>query len=142
MLHRELREHGRPLRAGRFLTSGRLAAAGMLVAAVGLAVAAGTELRDARRLLGTYHWRGATIVDPPPGEARDTHLVIGLEGNAARELYERLGTTPVRDACLDDGSLTRQRNALRCTRHPEAGRYTCDFAIDARSGRLMPGQAC
>ena len=65
-----------------------------------------------------------------------------LEGSAARELYERLGTTPVRDACLDDGSLTRQRNALRCTRHPEPGRYTCDFAIDARSGRLAAGQAC
>ena len=61
---------------------------------------------------------------------------------AARELYDRLGTTPVRDACLDDGSLTRQRNALRCTRHPEPGRYTCDFAIDARSGRLATGQAC
>ena len=36
------------------------------------------------------------------------------------------GTTPVRDACLDDGSLTRHRNALRCTRHPEPGRSTCE----------------
>ena len=113
-----------------------------LAVMVGLAVAAHVDLRDARRLVGTYHWRGATIVDPPPGEPRDTHLVLELEGSPARELYERLGTTPVRDACLDDGSLTRQRNALRCTRHPEPGRYTCDFALDARSGRLAAGQAC
>jgi hypothetical protein len=117
-------------------------AAGALATVVALAVAAGVDLRDARRLAGTYHWRGSTIVDPPPGEARDTHLVLALEGSAARELYDRLGTAPVRDACLDDGSLTRQRNALRCTRHPEPGRYTCDFAIDARSGRLAAGQAC
>lgn len=141
MLHRQLGQHGRPLRAGRSLTWSRLAA-GALATGVGLAVAAGVDLRDARRLTGTYHWRGATIVDAPPAQARDTHLVLELDGNAARELYERLGTTPVRDACLDDGSLTRQRNALRCTRHPEPGRYTCDFAIDARSGRLTAGQAC
>lgn len=137
MLHRELRDHGRRLRAGRVLTA---TGAAVLVATVGLAMAA--HVGDVRRLAGFYHWRGATLVDPPPGEARDTHLVVNLEGSAARELYERLGTTPVRDACLDDGSLTRQRNALRCTRHPEPGRYTCDFAIDARSGRLAAGQAC
>ena len=137
MLHRELRDHGRRLRAGRVLTAIGAAA---LLAAVGLAMAAHVE--DMRRLAGHYHWRGATLVDPPAGEARDTHLVLDIEGTAARELYDRLGTPPVRDACLDDGSLTRQRNALRCTRHPEPGRYTCDFAIDARSGRLAAGHAC
>ena len=137
MLHRQLRHHGRPLRAGRLL---RATVAAALATAVGIAIAAHAD--DARRLAGRYHWRGATIVDPPTREPRDTHLVLELEGSAARELYERLGTAPVRDACLDDGSLTRQRNALRCTRHPEPGRYTCDFAIDARSGRLAAGQAC
>ena len=137
MLHRELGDHGRRLRARRVLTA---MAAAALLAGVGLAMAAHVD--DVRRLAGHYHWRGATLVDPPPAEPRDTHLVLSLEGSAARELYERLGTTPVRDACLDDGSLTRQRNALRCTRHPEPGRYTCDFAIDARSGRLAAGQAC
>jgi len=139
MLHRQLGHHRRPLRARPVLIG--VAAMGLAVM-VGLAVAAHVDLRDARRLVGSYHWRGATIVDPPPGEPRDTHLVLELEGSPARELYERLGTTPVRDACLDDGSLTRQRNALRCTRHPEPGRYTCDFALDARSGRLASGQAC
>jgi hypothetical protein len=124
------------------VTLARVIAAVVVASAVGFAVAAHVDLRDARRLAGTFHWRGATIVDAPPGEPRDTHLVLMLDGAAARELYDRLGTTPVRDACLDDGSLTRQRNALRCTRHPEPGRYTCDFAIDARSGRLATGQAC
>ena len=63
-----------------------------LAVMVGLAVAAHVDVRDARRLVGSYHWRGATIVDPPPGEPRDTHLVLELEGSPARELYERLGT--------------------------------------------------
>jgi hypothetical protein len=58
-------------------------------------------------LRGEYRFHGKTLIDPPPGEARDSHLGLVLEGGAARDLYRRLKGRGQRDICLDDGSRSR-----------------------------------
>src|SRR5438093_11624035 len=67
-----------------------------------------------QRLSGTYAIGGRTLVDPPGGEARNSHLHIVLEGSAARDLYRAMNARAVRDACLDDGSLTKSAGAMQC----------------------------
>jgi hypothetical protein len=117
---------------------------GMGVAMVLVAMTAAAVLAAPREwsLRGTLEMRGATMVDPPPEERRDTHAAFVLEGDAARALYDALPVKPVEDACLDDGSLSKQLGNLRCVRLAHAGGYECDFAIDLRTQTLAAGRAC
>ena len=62
---------------------------------------------SAQPISGTYALGGATLMDPPANEAKNTHLRLYLTGNAARDLYAALPTPAVHDECLDDGSVTK-----------------------------------
>ena len=93
-------------------------------------------------LRGEYRFHGKTLIDPPPGEARDSHLGLVLEGAAARDLYRRLKGRGERDICLDDGSRSKTQGPLRCTELAEKRGWRCEFAIQLDTLTLVPDGAC
>jgi len=115
------------------------AAVALLALAMALDAAAASPSRP---LTGTYAFAGRTLVDPPPGEPQDTHLIVTLDGDAARALYAKLKATPKRDACLDDGSLTKRAGDLQCTATAKPRGYTCTFGVDLERRTLAPGSVC
>jgi hypothetical protein len=112
--------------------------AGLLIVALTAPLAAA----DTPQPLAGYYWLGgASVTDPPADEARNTHFYLRLDGDAARDLYLAMPESPQPDACLDDGSMTKQSSALSCTQTPEQT-YVCSFAVDLRDHRLRPGSVC
>jgi hypothetical protein len=99
-------------------------------------------LEPANRLSGTYAFGGRTLVDPPPGEPRNTHLYVVLEGSAARELYRRMNARAVRDECLDDGSLAKTVGRMQCTQLAHAKGYTCAFSLNLAEQKIEGGVVC
>lgn len=93
-------------------------------------------------LRGEYRFHGKTLIDPPPGEAQNTHLGLELEGAAARDLYRRLKARSERDLCLDDGSRTKTQGPIRCTELARKQGWRCEFAIQLDNGTLVSDGAC
>lgn len=93
-------------------------------------------------LTGTLALRGATIVDPPPEERRDSHASFLVEGEAARRLYEALRVPEADDLCEGDGGRIKRAGNLACTRSADGRRHECDFAIDLVRGTLEAGRVC
>lgn len=114
------------------------AALATLTLVVGIACAASAQ----QRLTGTYAFSGKTLIDPPAAEPQDTRFVVTLDGAAARDLYEKLKATPRRDACLDDGSLTKRAGEVACTATVKPKGHVCTFAIDLTQRKLAPGAVC
>jgi hypothetical protein len=92
-------------------------------------------------LHGSLQIRGATIVDAPKEEPKNTHAAFSIDGGAAKMLYDALPGKPVEDECLADGSLGKRAGNLACVRRHD-GKYECDFAIDLRSQTIEPGRVC
>jgi len=113
----------------------------MLTFAIAFAAAAHAA-SPPQPLTGTYMFTGRTLVDPPPSEAQDTHFVITLDGAAARDLYQKLKATPRRDACLDDGSMTKRAGDVQCTATVKPKGHVCTFALDLAQRRLASGAVC
>ena len=90
---------------------------------------------SAKPISGTYALGGATLIDPPANEAKNTHLRLYLTGNAARELYAALPTPAVHDECLDDGSMTKAVGGTSCTRMEDADVYECSHRYQATAHR-------
>ena len=97
---------------------------------------------QAGALQGEYEFHGRTRVDPPPGEERDTHLGLVLEGAVARDLYRRLRVRAVRDPCLDDGSRSKTQGPLRCTEMANGRSWRCEFAIELDRSILVADGVC
>jgi hypothetical protein len=93
-------------------------------------------------LQGEYRFHGKTLVDPPPSEARDSHLGLLLEGPVARDLFKRMKSRAVRDICLDDGSRTKTQGPLRCTELAGGKAWQCEFAIQLDTLKLVADGAC
>lgn len=109
----------------------------------GLGVAAMPQAADlAGALRGEYRFHGKTLIDPPPGEARNTHLGLVLEGAAARDLYRRMKVRGERDLCLDDGSHSKTQGPVRCTELAGKQGWRCEFAILLDTLVLVPDGAC
>lgn len=93
-------------------------------------------------LQGSLQIRGATIVDPPAEEPKNTHAAFIIGGAAAKTLYDAIQAKPEADECLGDGSLRKRAGNLSCLRRADDGQYECDFAIDLGSQKIEPGRAC
>lgn len=93
-------------------------------------------------LQGEYRFHGKTLVDPPPSEARDSHLGLLLEGPLARDLFKRMKAKAVRDICLDDGSRSKTQGPLRCTELAGGKAWRCEFAIQLDTLKLVADGAC
>ena len=117
----------------------RTALAALLLAAAGAAALAASTPRP---LTGTYAFAGRTLVDPPQGEPQDTHFLVTLDGEAARELYAKLKAPARRDACIDDGSTTKRVGDIQCTATVRPKGHTCTFGIDLAQRKLAPAAVC
>lgn len=93
-------------------------------------------------LRGEYRFHGKTLIDPPPGEARNTHLGLVIEGAAARDMYRRMKVRGQRDLCLDDGSQSKTQGPVRCTELAHKQGWRCEFAIQLDTLALVPDGAC
>lgn len=96
----------------------------------------------AGRLSGSYRFQGETVIDPPAGEAADSHMGLVLEGAAARDLYRRLSVTALPDLCLDDGSLSKTQGGIRCTELAGGTEWRCEFAIRLDTQALVADGVC
>lgn len=115
----------------------RTIAAGVLVAALGLGSAAAAL--DVKPLAGSYAIGSATLVDPPPGEKKD-RLLLYLDGDAAREVYEAMPAPARADAC-DPDLRTKSAGALECSLS-KAGEYTCAVGILLEQGTTVKASTC
>ena len=115
-------------------------ATGILAGAVLAAFAAMGQ--DAVHLSGEMMIGGATLVDPPAGEAKNTHAYLTITGPAALRLYRSLPAAEEDDLCRGDGRKMRRAGTLSCSINPRGQEATCDFGIDLRSGTLAGGRPC
>jgi hypothetical protein len=94
------------------------------------------------RFQGTLEIRGATLVDAPPEEPKNTHASFLITGDPAQALYEAIRGEPFRDECLDDGSVRKSAGNLVCVRLANDHGYECDFAIELEARKIEPGRVC
>jgi hypothetical protein len=93
-------------------------------------------------LNGSYELGGKTLIDPPDGEAKDTHLRLFLEGGAAKDLYAALKVQAIEDECLGDGSMTKTLGGIACTVHADGHTFECSLAVNMKSQAVEPASAC
>lgn len=105
------------------------------------ALPAAAQAPRPERLQGEVLIGGATLVDPPPGEARDSHAYFSITGAAARRLFDAM-RGPIRAEGCEPGQRSRRQGPLACSLGPRRQDASCSFAIDLRSGALAPGLPC
>lgn len=93
-------------------------------------------------LEGHFMIGGATLIDPPPEEPKNTHYYLHLTGQSAQALYQMLTSQAKYDECLDDGSLSKQQGAIQCTASQDMHTYACYLAIDVERQTLATGAGC
>lgn len=97
--------------------------------------------RPEQRLQGELLMGGATLVDPPPGEPRDSHAYFTITGEPARRLFNAMRAPVALDVC-ESGFRMRQQGGLTCRMGPRGREPSCAFSIDLRSGGFGPGRPC
>jgi hypothetical protein len=98
--------------------------------------------QDATRLSGEMFIGGATLVDPPSGEAKNTHAYLTVTGPAALRLYRNMPAREEDDLCRGDGHKVRRAGALSCSIDARGQGAVCDFGLDLRSGVTAAGRPC
>lgn len=93
-------------------------------------------------LSGEYRIAGQTIIDPPPSEAKDTHLHLELSGAAARDLYHAMKVDPKPDECAGDGALIKTIGEMQCLRFENGKEFECSFAIDIANQKITGASVC
>jgi len=112
------------------------------VLGVALTVSSAIMATTEGTLAGHYALAGATAIDPPPNEPRDTHLQLFITGGAARELYRVMPGTATPDECLGNGSMTKFHGGTACTMHQGGREYECALGIDIKEQRVVQAYAC
>ena len=120
----------------------RIAAAVFAVVVLSTALAADAPYPGMQPLSGQFEIAGATAVDPPPGEPRNTHLRVHLTGDSARALYEHMKVGPEEHPCGDPEGLSKSIGGMTCLRRHADGGHECWFAIDIAEQRIEGGWAC
>jgi hypothetical protein len=104
-------------------------------------VAAPADTPNPDRLRGELFISGATLIDPPPEEPRDTHAYVTIEGSAARRIYGALKVADVPDLCVPGRRLKRAGH-VTCSVGAKPADARCDFGLDLRQGSIAPGLVC
>jgi hypothetical protein len=120
----------------------RIAAVAATVVVLSTALAADAPYPGMQPLTGQFDIAGATAVDPPADEPRDTHLRVHLTGEAARALYEHMKVSPEEHPCGDPEGLSKSIGSMTCLRRHADGGHECWFAIDIAEQRVEGGWAC
>ena len=114
----------------------------LAAAIAALAFLAGhASAQQASPLKGAMFLSGKTVVDPPAGEARNSHAYLTIEGPAAERMYRAM-TAPARDdLCLGEGAKIKRQGSFSCS-ITRAGAASCDFSVDLVRGTLAGGKPC
>ena len=97
---------------------------------------------DYKPLTGAYALGGKTLSDPPADEPQNTHVYFALTGAPAKDLFDSMKVKAVRDVCVDDGSVSKQVQEMRCTRSADGKEHRCWFGIDIAKQRITSGVTC
>ena len=100
-----------------------------------------TSAGEPQRLTGTFTLSDESIVDPRGKAERITHVRFYLTGKSAADIYRSMPGTAALDQCFDDGSRTKVRGDLKCTKNAK-GLHECWFGVDLRSAKLAPSFVC
>lgn len=122
----------------------RFLAASCAASGAVLAILAGDPAvgQDTTPLTGEMLVGGATLVDPPPDEARSSHAYLTVTGPAALRLYRGMPAREEDDLCRGDGHKRRRAGTLSCSIDASGRVAVCDFAVDLRSGAMADGRPC
>lgn len=93
-------------------------------------------------LSAEYDIGGATVIDAPAAEPGNTHIYLRIKDDAAKDMYDIIESSPVRNACLDDGTLTKRAKNIQCDFNPQQNSYVCYFSIDVNSNVIGIGEVC
>lgn len=85
---------------------------------------------------------GATLVDPPPDDAKNTHAYLTVTGAAALRLYRNMPVQEEDDLCRGGGRKLKRAGTLSCSIAAGGREAVCDFAVDLRSGTMTGGRPC
>lgn len=96
---------------------------------------------DVTKLQGEMFIAGATTVDPPPTEPKNTHAYMTIAGPAALRIYQNLRVKPEDDLC-QDGHKLKRAGKISCSVGKNGKDASCDFALDLVSGQAAAGRAC
>lgn len=96
---------------------------------------------DVSKLQGEMFIAGATTVDPPPSEPKNTHAYVTITGAPALRMYQAMRAKAEDDLCQDDRKLKKAGN-LSCSVGKNGKDASCDFAVDLVKGAIANGRAC
>jgi len=126
------------------MTMGNSMQRGSVAACLLLAVFAvpASSQDTAKELSGTYEIGGKEAIDPPPDQAKDTHLRLYLSGSAAKDLYNALKVKATADECIGPGASSKFQGGIACTKLDGGKEYECSLAIDIKNQKLDAIYAC
>ncbi len=87
------------------------------------------------RLSGTLSISGATTVDPPPNQPKNTHAGLVIEGAAALRLFATMKAKAEPDACMDKGWVTKFAGPVFCSRGPGGRKAVCYVTFSLIDGK-------
>ena len=93
-------------------------------------------------LRGTMFIAGKTLADPPPGEARNSHVYMTITGPAALRIYRSIAGKEKDDACRGDGWTQKSAGQMACVLSPDRKKAECDFSLSLIDGRTAYGRIC
>lgn len=108
-----------------------LSVCGVLVVSALCAAAA----PDMKRLEGRFRISGINA-DPTPQTPHDSHVIVYLEGDSARSLYEAMKVAPQTKACGPRNLQHKIIGGMDCALDPAKSTYQCDFALDIANQRI------
>ena len=113
---------------------------GLALALTAASPQAGLAL-DVTKLQGELFIAGATTVDPPPTEPKNTHAYVTITGPSALRLYQNMRAKAEDDLC-QDGHKLKRAGKLSCSVGKNGKEASCDLALDLVSGQAATGRAC
>ncbi len=93
-------------------------------------------------LRGDMFIAGKTLSDPPPGEAKNTHVYMTITGAAAMRMYRGMRGRAKEDACRGDGWQQKSAGQVACVLSPDRKKAECDFSLSLVNGRAAYGRIC
>jgi hypothetical protein len=96
---------------------------------------------DAGAIEGSFFFAGKTVVDPPPSEAKNTHVYFQLTGQSALALYRELPVKSQPFIC-DGKSPSKTIGTTVCWIEESSSSARCTLGINLRTQAVDSGLPC
>jgi hypothetical protein len=116
---------------------------GLLIGLAGIVLGAGLAwaASDAGDFRGGYMFYSGELGDWNYPNAKDTKVLINIEGALAADIYRRMGSSTDRpDLSCGPEHAFRQRGEVECNLYD--GKTVCSLNLDLRSGKIFGGRPC